>query len=176
MLAAVAEAQRPLLEALPQTHRLQPLLHHRPHRRQQPWLPRQLPRPNRPLHPQPLPQVGTRRQPMNCWRWPARLQGLRTQVRPRPHLLTLNRNPAGEARCQPATLAAAVVPRQAILVLVAVAVAALGPALKWEPSRGGDLFPHLYGPLPASAATSVVPLPLGADGGHIFPPLTGEAA
>ena len=65
---------------------------------------------------------------------------------------------------------------QSDLVLVAVAVAALGPALKWEPSRGGDLFPHLYGPLPASAATSVVPLPLGADGGHIFPPLTGEAA
>ena len=65
---------------------------------------------------------------------------------------------------------------QSDLVLVAVAVAALGPALKWEPSRGGDLFPHLYGPLPVSAATSVVPLPLGADGGHIFPPLTGEAA
>ena len=65
---------------------------------------------------------------------------------------------------------------QSDLVLVAVAVAALGPALTWEPSRGGDLFPHQYGPLPVSAATSVVPLPLGADGGHIFPPLTGEAA
>ena len=65
---------------------------------------------------------------------------------------------------------------QADLVLVAVSVAALGPALKWEPSRGGDLFPHLYGPLPVSAAASVVPLPLGANGGHVFPPLAGEAA
>ena len=65
---------------------------------------------------------------------------------------------------------------QADLVLVAVTVAALGPALKWEPSRGGNLFPHLYGPLPVSAAASVVPLPLGADGGHIFPLLAGEAA
>jgi len=65
---------------------------------------------------------------------------------------------------------------QADLVLVAVSVAALGPALKWEPSRGGDLFPHLYGPLPVSAAASVVPLPLGADGDHVFPPLAGEPA
>jgi hypothetical protein len=39
-----------------------------------------------------------------------------------------------------------------------------------------DLFPHLYGPLPVSAAASVVPLPLGADGSHVFPPLAGEAA
>ena len=38
------------------------------------------------------------------------------------------------------------------LVLVAVDPAALGDALKWEPSRGGDLFPHLYGALPATAA------------------------
>jgi len=57
------------------------------------------------------------------------------------------------------------------LVLVAVAVAALGEALKWEPSRGGDLFPHLYGPLALEAVTAVWPLPLGADGRHAFPPL-----
>jgi hypothetical protein len=65
---------------------------------------------------------------------------------------------------------------QADLVLVAVTVAALGPDLKWEPSRGGDLFPHLYAPLPVSAVASVVPLPLGAGGAHVFPPLAGEAA
>lgn len=60
---------------------------------------------------------------------------------------------------------------QTDLVLVAVDVNALGPDLKWEPSRGGDLFPHLFCPLPASAAVSVVALPLGGDGMHQFPPL-----
>jgi uncharacterized protein (DUF952 family) len=37
------------------------------------------------------------------------------------------------------------------LVIAAIDVSALGPALKWEPSRGGALFPHLYGDLPLSA-------------------------
>jgi len=55
------------------------------------------------------------------------------------------------------------------LVLVAVEAAVLGEALRWEPSRGGALFPHLYGPLALSAVRSVVPLPLGADGRHQFP-------
>jgi uncharacterized protein (DUF952 family) len=55
------------------------------------------------------------------------------------------------------------------LVLVAVDAEALGPALRWEPSRGGALFPHLYGELPLAAVRSVVPLPLGADGRHEFP-------
>ena len=50
------------------------------------------------------------------------------------------------------------------LVLAAVDADKLGPALKWEPSRGGELFPHLYGPLPMTAVVSVVDLPLGADG------------
>ncbi|MEJ1157063.1 DUF952 domain-containing protein [Prosthecomicrobium sp. N25] len=54
------------------------------------------------------------------------------------------------------------------LVLVAVGVAALGEALKWEPSRGGALFPHLYGDLPLSAVLWVRPLPLGTDGRHDF--------
>ena len=45
------------------------------------------------------------------------------------------------------------------LVLVAVEAEALGAALKWETSRGGDLFPHLYGALPTSLAISVVALP-----------------
>ena len=56
------------------------------------------------------------------------------------------------------------------LVLVAVEAAALGAALRYEPSRGGALFPHLYGPLPVSAARWAKPLRLGADG-HVFPEL-----
>ena len=56
------------------------------------------------------------------------------------------------------------------LLLLAVDAQALGAALKWEPSRGGALFPHLYGPLPVAAVRSAQPLPLGADGLHIFPP------
>ncbi len=55
------------------------------------------------------------------------------------------------------------------LVLVAVAAEDLGDALKWEPSRGGALFPHLYGVLPMSAVQSVTRLPLDADGTHVFP-------
>lgn len=54
------------------------------------------------------------------------------------------------------------------LLLVAVDADALGSALVFEPSRGGALFPHLYGPLPLSAVRSVAPLPLGADGVHDF--------
>jgi uncharacterized protein (DUF952 family) len=55
------------------------------------------------------------------------------------------------------------------LVLVAVDEASLGDALKYEPSRDGDLFPHLYGSLPLTAVRSVQPLLLDADGHHIFP-------
>jgi uncharacterized protein (DUF952 family) len=57
------------------------------------------------------------------------------------------------------------------LLLVAVDAGRLGGDLRWEPSRGGDLFPHLYAPLPVSAAVWVKPLPLAADGGHDFPEL-----
>lgn len=57
------------------------------------------------------------------------------------------------------------------LVLVSVDPDALGEALKWEPSRGGDLFPHLYGVLPVDAAREVVSLPLGGNGDHVFPDL-----
>jgi uncharacterized protein (DUF952 family) len=57
------------------------------------------------------------------------------------------------------------------LVLVSVDADALGSGLKWEPSRGGALFPHLYGELPVTAAIRVEPLPLDAVGQHIFPPL-----
>ena len=58
------------------------------------------------------------------------------------------------------------------LVLVSVDADALGDKLKWEPSRGGALFPHLYGDLAVAAVTKVDPLPLGADGSHKFPPLS----
>jgi uncharacterized protein (DUF952 family) len=54
------------------------------------------------------------------------------------------------------------------LVLVAVDADALGSALKWEPSRGGALFPHLYGALATSAVRGVTPLPLGGEE-HVFP-------
>jgi uncharacterized protein (DUF952 family) len=55
------------------------------------------------------------------------------------------------------------------LVLLSVDSAALGAMLKWEPSRGGALFPHLYGALPVKAVVRADPLPLGADGRHVFP-------
>jgi len=57
------------------------------------------------------------------------------------------------------------------LVLLGVDPVALGPALKWEPSRNRQLFPHLYGALPASAVLWVRALPLGSDGAHAFPDL-----
>jgi len=57
------------------------------------------------------------------------------------------------------------------LVLVAVEAAALGSALRWEPSRGGALFPHLYGDLALDRVLWAKPLPLGSDGRHRFPPL-----
>jgi len=57
------------------------------------------------------------------------------------------------------------------LLLIEVAADRLGGALKWEPSRGGALFPHLYSALDVAAVTKVVPLPLDAGGRHILPPL-----
>ncbi len=54
------------------------------------------------------------------------------------------------------------------LTLAAVDADALGAALRWEPSRGGALFPHLYAPLPMSAVVCSRPLPLGPDGRHVF--------
>jgi uncharacterized protein (DUF952 family) len=57
------------------------------------------------------------------------------------------------------------------LVLLAVDAARLGTVLRWEPSRGGQLFPHLYGALPVEAVVRVADLPLGADGRHVFPEL-----
>ena len=61
---------------------------------------------------------------------------------------------------------------QADLLLVAVEADALGPALKWESSRGGALFPHLYGDLPLDAIVWTKPLPADADRGFRFPDLS----
>ena len=58
---------------------------------------------------------------------------------------------------------------QAGLVVLCVDQAHLGVALKWEPSRGGALFPHLYGVLPAGAVTAVHDLPLGNDAIPVIP-------
>ncbi len=58
---------------------------------------------------------------------------------------------------------------QSDLLLVAVDGDALGSSLIWEPSRGGDLFPHLYGALPLAAVRWTRPLSCSADGRHIFP-------
>jgi uncharacterized protein (DUF952 family) len=55
------------------------------------------------------------------------------------------------------------------LILLAVDEAALAAPLKWEPSRGGRLFPHLYGGLPVAAVRRAVKLPLGPDGRFVFP-------
>jgi uncharacterized protein (DUF952 family) len=59
------------------------------------------------------------------------------------------------------------------LTLVAVDAEAVGPDLRWEPSRGGALFPHLYAPLRMSAVRWSRPLPLGSDGRHDFGGLGG---
>lgn len=53
---------------------------------------------------------------------------------------------------------------QADLVVLEVEASDLGEALRWERSRGGDLFPHLYGPLEATAVRRIAPAPLGPDG------------
>ena len=57
------------------------------------------------------------------------------------------------------------------LLLIAIDADSLGEALRYEPSRGGDLFPHLYAPLSLSAVRWVKPLPIGPDGQHVFPDL-----
>lgn len=60
-------------------------------------------------------------------------------------------------------------PGQTGLLLVAIDVDRLGDALRWEPSRGGELFPHLYASLTFDAVLWEKPLTIGADGRHLFP-------
>lgn len=55
------------------------------------------------------------------------------------------------------------------LVLLTVDPGWLGPELKWEPSRGGAPFPHLYGPLPHDAVIRVEFLSLNPDGNPSIP-------
>ncbi|MDR3422468.1 MAG: DUF952 domain-containing protein [Xanthobacteraceae bacterium] len=58
------------------------------------------------------------------------------------------------------------------LILVAVDAEALDGALKWEVSRNGELFPHLYAPLPLAAVRWAKPLPDEVDGRRVLPELT----
>ena len=58
---------------------------------------------------------------------------------------------------------------QSGLMLLCIDAASLGSTLKWEASRGGALFPHIYGELQMAAVAWVKPLPW-LDGGHVFPP------
>ncbi len=57
------------------------------------------------------------------------------------------------------------------LFLIAVDADALGDALKWEPSRGGELFPHLYGELDLGAVKEILDLRARSDGSHDIPEL-----
>jgi uncharacterized protein (DUF952 family) len=50
------------------------------------------------------------------------------------------------------------------LVVLEVESDSLGAALRWEPSRGGDLFPHLHGALPCDQVANIRDAPLGQDG------------
>lgn len=68
----------------------------------------------------------------------------------------------------PGTLAAHYAGRRD-LVIAAFDVAAFGAALKWEPSRGGDLFPHLYAPLAPAAVHGVWRVDVAADGACTLP-------
>ena len=55
------------------------------------------------------------------------------------------------------------------LLLLTIETSILGDALRYETSRGGALFPHLYAELPLAAVIEVQPLPIGFDGTHTFP-------
>jgi uncharacterized protein (DUF952 family) len=60
------------------------------------------------------------------------------------------------------------------LHVAAVDLAALGDAVRWEPSRGGQLFPHIYAPLPLAAVLAYGPLRRGDDG-KVELPVAGQA-
>lgn len=55
------------------------------------------------------------------------------------------------------------------LLLIAIDGERLGPALRYELSRGGALFPHLYAPLDPKVVRWIAPMPLKTDGNHILP-------
>jgi uncharacterized protein (DUF952 family) len=58
---------------------------------------------------------------------------------------------------------------QSDLWIAAVDLEALGETVKWEPSRGGQLFPHIYAALPLSAVTAYSPVHYEPDGSLRFP-------
>ena len=58
--------------------------------------------------------------------------------------------------------------RQKDLLLIAFDIHDLDEFLKWEPSRGGELFPHFYGPLPTKLARWQQNVTFGADGAAIY--------
>jgi uncharacterized protein (DUF952 family) len=60
---------------------------------------------------------------------------------------------------------------QADLVVLEIEADDLGAGLRWERSRGGDLFPHLYGPLDTALVQAVSSAPLDADGAPTIGPL-----
>jgi uncharacterized protein (DUF952 family) len=62
--------------------------------------------------------------------------------------------------------------RKTGLFLIAVDADALGAALRWELSRGDQLFPHLYGELDLGAVTAIMDLRARSDGYHDIPELT----
>lgn len=64
---------------------------------------------------------------------------------------------------------------QTDLILAAIDIEALGSALRWEPSRGGALFPHLYGPMAIQAVRWTKPLACDASGSPIVPDLADES-
>lgn len=55
------------------------------------------------------------------------------------------------------------------LVVAVVDLSRLGDAVRWEASRGGQLFPHLYGALPLGAVIAAGPLERKADGTLLLP-------
>jgi uncharacterized protein (DUF952 family) len=57
---------------------------------------------------------------------------------------------------------------QSDLMLAVVDDASFGDALRYEPSRGGQLFPHLFGSLPLNMVERANPLPMDSDGFHSF--------
>ena len=58
---------------------------------------------------------------------------------------------------------------QTALWVAAIDLDLLGSAVKWEPSRGGALFPHVYAALPMAAVIAAAPLDRDADGAVILP-------
>jgi uncharacterized protein (DUF952 family) len=55
------------------------------------------------------------------------------------------------------------------LIIAAIDVARLGASLKWEASRGGDMFPHVYGAIESSMVIWTKPLAIAGDGTFDFP-------